>query len=109
MSAQLKNRASRIVALAALLLAIAAASQPTASDASVRCRPIHGLGERFAVRILDGGITCRSARSALRRTIRTAEQRFNGWLCFFGHSQDPWAATCIRGRETTPRVVVRAY
>ncbi len=104
----MKSRASWIATLAALLLAIVVASQPARSDASVRCRPIHGVGERFAVRIVDGGITCRSARAALRRTIRTADRQFNGWLCFFGHGLDPWAATCVRGPEAAP-VVVRAY
>ena len=29
-----------------------------------------------------------------------------GWICFRGHSSDPWAASCAR---VSPRVLVRAY
>lgn len=95
--------------VAAMSSAAVQGAGATAAPASAKfCRGFSANGAYYPVRVLRGRVSCRRARRALRRAV-TGRRRFAGWTCFYGHGQDTWAITCIRGRETRPRVVVRAY
>lgn len=96
-----------VVVVAALVgVAPAAASRQT-GRLSCRQITVRLRGKDFSYRIViaSGRVTCDTARRVIRVYI-AKQAALHGWICFRGHSRDPWSASCAR---VSPPVVVRAY
>jgi hypothetical protein len=96
-----------LVATAAALLALSA-SAGAATPAKVRYCGLIGRfdGRLYEVNETKGSIPCRRVRQVVSTFFKTGAIRpAPGWVCFRGHSNVPWAASCSRGAN----VVVRVY
>lgn len=106
-----------IAAMASLLIAAAFGFFVLGSDdhADISdCGPLYSQSDpngpqyMFPVKVETGEESCDTALGTLR-TFMIENQIPDGWVCFRGHGQDLWAATCARPTETDPEVVIRAY
>ena len=105
------RRACVILSLATTALVPLVPSATARSPATPAKVRACGLVGRFAGRLYDvretkGSVPCRRVRQVVSAFFRTGEIRpAPGWICFRGHGQIPWAASCSRGKT----VLVRVY
>lgn len=93
--------------LALIVVAVLVPASPAAAKRKL-CLAVEADGYSYPVRILKGDVSCKTARTALKRyIIRFTAPK--GWVCARGHGQDVWAATCFKGSEAHPSVFIRAY
>jgi hypothetical protein len=101
-----------LAALAACAAAPAATAGPLPQTVGAaakvrRCGSIRvpARAPAYPVSVLQGAISCRSARATLRGYLRSYKQP-QGWFCVLGHNTQPYAAKCARTRGR--QVVVEA-
>jgi hypothetical protein len=105
------RRACVTLSLAATALAPLAPAATAGSGATPAKVRACGLVGRFAGRLYDvretkGNVPCRRVRRVVTTFFKTGAIRpAPGWVCFRGHSNVPWAASCSRGTN----VLVRVY
>ena len=91
-----------------LLATPSGAGAAGATPAKVRACGLVGRfnGRLYDVRETKGSVPCRRVRQVVTTFFRTDKIRpAPGWICFRGHSNVPWAASCARGSA----VLVRVY
>ena len=94
----------RIAAAVLAALALAAAS-PAHAASSRGCGLTPRVdGVRYQVKVEKGHVTCREAKRAATRFLRTGVSFRKPWTCFRGHGSQP-AASCSRGHGTVVRVL----
>ena len=90
----------RVSLLVAVVAALAKSVSLTVADAGAKahaCKPVTvrvgGNDFTYPVKVLKGNVSCKVARSTLKRFIAGSSSP-RGWACFRGHSADRFAAKC---------------